>query len=61
MEIIVKVRATALNSKMIATGTPKTSRSAFTLEIQQKYSPSKERENRIPFSETLINLFQTLD
>ena len=35
MEIIVKVRATTLNNKMIATGTPRTTRSAFPLEIQQ--------------------------
>ena len=41
MEIIVKVRATTLNIKIAATGTPRTSRSAFPFEIQQNTLASK--------------------
>ena len=44
MEIIVKVRATTLNNKMIATGTPRTRRSAFPFKIQQNTSASTGRK-----------------
>lgn len=48
IEIIVKVRATTLKTRMITTGTPKTNRSALPLEIQQNTSASrveKKKEN----------------
>ena len=46
MEIIVTVRATTLNNKMIATRTPRTTRSALPFEIQQNtWADKGERKN----------------
>lgn len=42
IEIIVKVSAPTLNNKMIATGTPRTSKRALAFEIQQNSSAIKE-------------------
>lgn len=42
IETNVTVRATVLNSRIRATGTPRTTRSAFPLEIQQNASPTEE-------------------
>lgn len=41
------MRATPLNNKMIATGTPRTSRSAFPFEIQQNTLASEGEINTI--------------
>ena len=43
METRVIVRATKLKTRMSATGTPRTTISAFPFEIQQTLSPKKRK------------------